>query len=275
MIEIGQFNTLPVLRFRGRQVLLGTHSEYLELPVEEAETRLKVGERLRVFVYTTSEGPVATLREPLATVGQFAFLEVVDVTEHGAFLDWGLPKDLFVPHVNQHEPMRVGQSYVVGLRLHERTQRVVGSSVLMGMFDDDVSALRPAQEVDLLVYGQTDRGVQVIVKGRHAGMIYHDLVYQTLRPGDRLQGWIAWVREDHRLDITLQRPGRGGVKDARARILEALQDAGGELALHDRSSPDEIGRQLQMSKKVFKKAIGTLYKQRVIAITPDGIRKLD
>jgi predicted RNA-binding protein (virulence factor B family) len=272
LVEIGRYNTLPVLSIRREGVLLGTEDDHVLLPAREVAEELEVGQILRVFVYT-DEGPVATLIEPLTTVGDFAYLEVVDVTEHCAFLDWGLPKDLFVPFGNQYTKMEVGRSYVVGVRVHRRTNRIVAASVLAGMFDDDVSHLAPGDEVDLLVYGRNERGTQVVVNRRHAGLVYHSETYRTLRPGHALKGWVARVRGDHRLDITLQRPGRGAVDDARTVILHALAAAGGHLPLHDKSAPDEIRRILHMSKKVFKEAVGGLYKDRLIELGREGIRR--
>lgn len=275
MIEIGRHNTLPVLRIEERGALLGTHDGWAILPRREFPEDLEPGQSLRVFVYTVADGVLmATLLEPMVTVGAFALLEAADVNEHGAFMDWGLPKDLFVPFGNQYTPMEKGRSYVVGVRVHEHTQRLVGASLLSGMFDDDVSRLAPGDAVDLLVYGENERGVQVIVNQRHAGLIYHDQAFRRLRPGDQAQGWIATVRDDHRLDITLRRPGRAGLDDACTRILEALDAAGGELPLHDKSRPERIARTLQMSKKVFKQAVGRLYRNRRIELIEGGIRKL-
>ncbi len=274
MIEIGRYNELPVLSLSGGRVLLGTQEAHLPLLEREVQLGLELGQVIRVFVYTTADqGPVATLLEPLATIGDFAYLRVVDVNEYGAFLDWGLPKDLLVPFGNQYTPMKVGRKYVVGVRLHHRTQRVVGASVLAGMFDDDVSHLEAGDEVELMVYGHNDRGTQVIVNQRHAGLVYHDQAYRKLHHGDELPGWVATIRGDHRLDITLQPPGRGGVDLACAKILEALDAAGGQLPLHDRSPPEEIARALNMSKKVFKKAVGRLYKNRLIVLMDGGIRR--
>ncbi len=275
MIEIGRHNTLPVLRIEDRGALLGSEDQWAILPRREIAEDLEPGHTLRVFVYTVGDGVLmATTLEPLAAVGDFAYLQVVDVNEHGAFVDWGLPKDLFVPFGNQYAPMEKGASYVVGVRVHHRTQRVVGASVLAGMFDDDISRLSPGDKVDLLVYGYNEHGIQVIVNRRHAGLVYHDQTFARLKPGDELEGWVSVVRDDHRLDISMQRPGRGGVDDACTRILAALDAAGGELPLHDKSRPESISRALQMSKKVFKQAVGRLYRNRRIELIEGGIRKL-
>jgi predicted RNA-binding protein (virulence factor B family) len=273
VIEIGRHNTLTVRSLDERGALLGAGDEQVLLPASEIEFELQPGQEIEVFVYTTNHGPTATLSPPALELGGFAWLEVVAVGEHGAFVDWGLPKDLLVPFGNQYAPMEQGRRYVVGLRLHRKTMRLVGTTVLSGLFDDDVSRLNPGDPVDLMVYGRIDQGYQVIVAGRHAGLVYRDQAYRTLRYGDTLRGWVDRVRDDHRLDIVLQRPGRAGIDDACSAILAAIDAADGTLPLHDKSSPEAIQRQLQMSKKAFKKAVGRLYKARLIELDDQGIRR--
>jgi predicted RNA-binding protein (virulence factor B family) len=275
MIEIGHFNSLPVIRSDERGAWLGDETDSVLLPAADIPFRVQPGQELRVFVYTTSQGLLASLLEPKACVGEFALMEVVALSEHGAFMDWGLPKDLLVPFGNQYEPMEQGRSYVVGVRLHQRTQRIVGATLLSGMFDDDVSQLEAGQAVELMVYGRNERGIQVIVDRRHAGMVYHDRSFRRLRIGDELEGWVDRVREDHRLDISLHRPGRAGIDDASSTILAALDQAGGTLPLHDKSPPEVIQRQLGMSKKAFKQAVGRLYKNQLIELVEGGIRRVN
>ncbi len=274
MIEIGRFNTLPVLHLVQQGAVLGDEDAQVLLPAREIPCQLKEGEPIRVFVYTNAQGLAATLTEPKLQRGGFAVLEVLEVGDYGAFVDWGLPKDLLVPYGNQYRPLKAGERCVVGLRVHLKTQRLVGTTTLSGMFDDDVSGLSPGDEVELLVYGKIEQGYQVIVAGRHAGLIYSDQTFRRLSYGEQLQGWVATVRDDHRLDITLQRPGRAGTDDASAAILAALDEAGGSLPLHDKSHPAVIQRSLHMSKKAFKKAVGKLYRNRLIELHPDGIRRV-
>jgi len=274
MIEIGRFNTLPVLHVVQQGAVLGDEDAQVLLPAREIPCQLQEGEPIQVFVYTNSQGLAATLTEPKLQLGGFALLEVLEVGEYGAFVDWGLPKDLLVPFGNQYRPLKTGERRVVGLRIHLKTQRLVGTTTLSGMFDDDVSGLSPGDAVDLMVYGKIEHGYQVIVAGRHAGLIYGDQTFRRLEHGEQLQGWVAVVRDDHRLDITLQRPGRAGTDDASAVILAALDAAGGSLPLHDKSHPAVIQRRLHMSKKAFKKAVGSLYRNRLIEISEDGIRRL-
>ncbi len=273
MIQIGHTQALPVLAADERGALLGDEHTQVLLPAQEIAFDVVPGELIEVFVYTTNQGPMATLATPALELGGFAYLPVVEANEFGAFVDWGLPKDLLVPFGNQYEPMEPGRSYVVGLRLHLKTMRLVGTTVLSGLFDDDVSGLNPGDPVDLMVYGRIEQGHQVTVAGRHAGLIYRDQTYRRLKNGDTLKGWVDRVRDDHRLDIVLQRPGRAGTDDASAAILAAIDANGGSLPLHDKSSPVAIQRRLHMSKKAFKRAVGRLYKARLIELSDEGIRR--
>ncbi|MFT5432023.1 MAG: putative RNA-binding protein (virulence factor B family) [Myxococcota bacterium] len=276
MYEIGQYNTLRVLRASTRGLLLGTEDHHVLLPPREVPENAGAGDELEVFVYTDSDDrPVATTLRPLATVGQFACLRVVDTNEHGAFLDWGLSKDLFAPSALQHRPMDRGDWVVVAVSLHRRTQRVVASSTLAGNFDDDVSKLAPGDPVSLLVYGFTGLGVQVVVQDSHAGLIFKTGLARRLRLGEELEGFIANVRDDNRLDISLQRVGREGTEDAEKIILNALDAGSGTLELHDKSPPAAIRAALGLSKKAFKRAVGSLYRSRVIRLTDEGIHKVD
>lgn len=276
MIELGRYNTLQVLRATPQGLHLGSDEHHVLLPWPLAPREAAEGEWIEVFVYTDSEDLlVATTEKPHATVGQFACLEVVDINQHGAFLDWGLPKDLFVPFGRQYRPLEVGQRVVVGLSVHERTQRIIGSSRLAGLFDDEVEHLSEGQPVSLLVYGFNERGAQVVVQGRHAGMVFHDRLFRKVRIGEQLDGFIDRVREDHRLDISLQRAGREGMDDAAQVVLQALEGGDGWLALHDKSPPDAIRSALGLSKKAFKRAIGVLYKARRITLEDGGVRLVE
>lgn len=278
MHTLGKTQTLPVLKPYRRGLLLGDpeHPVFLpprELAADVPEDATDLPESVEVFVYADSEGrPVGTTAEPYGELGDFVLLRCVDVTEHGAFVDWGVGKDLFVPFGRMHEPMRVGQEYVLAIRYDADTDRLYGSTVLKGAFDDGVDHLAVGQPVDLLVFGRNNTGYQVVVDNRHAGLVYHDQVFDRLRYGQTLTGYVAGVRPDHRLDITLRKPGHAGTLDAKGTILDALERAGGHLRLHDKSDPDEIRRVLGMSKKVFKKAVGGLLREGRVTLGPDGVR---
>lgn len=273
MIEIGRTNTLQVLREVPQGLRLGTDEHNILLPDRYVPPGLVEGDFVEVFVYTDSEDiPVATTLKPLAQIGEFACLRVVDVNQHGAFLDWGLPKDLFLPFGRQHRPLRRGDLAVVGLKLHASTERVIASTTLKGFFDHDVGHLSEGDDVELMVYGFNDLGALVIVNGRHAGLVFKDRIYRRVDYGEVLRGFITRVREDRRLDISLQRPGRAGNNDAEDAILSALHACGGELDLHDKSPPERIRDELGLSKKAFKRAVGSLYRSRAIVLVQGGIK---
>jgi len=279
-IQIGRYNTLEVVREEAAGLYLsaeqrGPKSEQLLLPGRYVPEGTHIGDRLRVFVYTDSEDrPIATTLEPKAVVGDFAFLEVIDQSPHGAFLDWGLDKDLFAPSNEQHQRLQVGDRHVFAVSLDERTQRVKASSQLGPYLDYEVQAVDEGAEVGLLVYGHSDIGAQVVVDGRHPGLVYFDEAYRQLLVGDRLTGYVQRVRPDNKLDVRLQRTGRSARHDAQQVILDALEGAGGFLPLHDKSSPAEIRAKLALSKKAFKRALGGLYKARRIVVRPDGIERI-
>jgi uncharacterized protein len=276
MIEIGRTNNLQVLREVPNGLRMGTEEHNILLPGRYVPLGTREGDFLDVFVYTDSEDiPIATTLVPLAQIGDFACLKVVDVNQHGAFLDWGLPKDLFLPFGRQHRPLHAGDLAVVGIKLHESTERVIASSTLKGFFSDDVSALSNGDEVGLMVYGFNDLGALVIVNGRHAGLVFKDRIFRRLNYGEELRGYITQIREDHRLDISLQRIGRQGNDDAEQAILDALEAGGGVLKIHDKSPPDLIRRKLNLSKKAFKRAVGSLYRARTITLVEGGIRLVD
>lgn len=270
MIRIGRYNELEVTREVPAGVLLG--DEELFLPHREVPDGTEVGQVIRVFVYSDSEGqPLVTTAEPAGEVGELVVLRCVDTHDHGAFMAWGLGKDLLVPWNLQHVPLEVGDVAVTALFLDQR-DRITGSTKLAGYLDRDVNRFRPGQEVDLLVYGEHDRGTQVIVDGRYAGLLFDNETFRPLAMGDRLRGWVKQARPDGKLDVSLQPPGRAAIDSAQEMVLAALRDNEGFLPLHDRSPPEAIQRALRMSKKRFKKAIGGLYKQRLIQLEDEGIR---
>ena len=273
MIRIGEYNDLEVCKSVEFGVYLGTEEERVLLPTKWVPEGLAIGDSLRVFVYTDSEDrPIATTDVPLACIGEFASMAVVDTTDHGAFVDWGLEKDLFVPFARQAVKLEKGQRQIVYVSLDTRTGRVVGSTDLGRHFEYDITALYVGQEVPLLVFDFNDVGAQVVVAGRYRGIVYHDETFETLQRGQQLNGWVKTLREDNRVDVSVRRPGHGSVVDAKAVILEALIAAGGSLPLHDKSSPEEIRDTLKLTKKVFKKAVGGLYKDRRISISEAGIQ---
>lgn len=271
-IEIGRFHELRVASLVEGGVLLDAGDRELFLPSHLTPAVVEVGHPIDVFIYTDGEGaPQATTKVPAAVAGEFAYLECVSVTRAGAFLAWGVPKDLYVPPAEQTTRMVEGRRYVVAVCLDRKGERLMGSAHLSHHFDYDVEGVDSEDEVDLLVHGHSEAGVQVVVDHRHRGLIHQSEVYGRLSIGDELRGYVRRVRHDNRLDIGLTRPGVNGIQDAREAILEALVAAGGSLPLHDRSSPAEIERALGMSKKAFKRGVGGLYKARRIVIDERGI----
>ena len=275
-ILIGRYNTLEVIKEADPGLYLGDEHESILLPWRYVPEGTRVGQQLRVFVYTDSEDrPIATTLKPTAVVGEFAFLEVVALNESGAFLNWGLAKDLFAPYGELNGRVEVGGRYVFAVSFNERDGRVKASGQLRTHFDYDVSEMAEGDEVDLLVYGHNEVGIQVVVDGRHAGIVYRNEVFQPLEVGDELTGFVKFVRPDNKLDIRVQRTGAAATADARDVILEAARAQGGFLALHDKSSPEDIRATLSLSKKAFKRALGALYKARRVELRPDGVQLLD
>lgn len=279
MVDLGRINKLTALRetsvgfFLG-QPTSGSHDERddILLPNKYVPSGLAVGDEIDVFVYTDSEDrPIATTLTPHIMRDEFAPLPVVAVSSVGAFLNWGLEKDLLVPYREQSKPMAVGEWYVVFLYLDEETGRLVGSTKVNRFLDSDVSALRDGDAVDLLAYELTDLGVNVIINDRYRGLLYRNEVFRSIQPGDRMPGYIKRIRDDDRIDVSLQQAGFGNVEPNAQHILSMLTQQGGFLPLTDSSDPQLIYQMLEMSKKTFKKAIGTLYKDRRIDIRPDGI----
>ena len=281
MIEIGRINTLTALRETSVGFFLGDltdrrsqdFSNDILLPNKYVPDTLGVDDDIDVFVYTDSEDrPIATTLTPAIQRDEFATLQVVAVTSAGAFLDWGLEKDLLVPHREQAQPMEVGQWYVVFMYLDNRTNRLVASSKVSRFLDPDVSELVVGEEVQLLAFETTDLGVNVIINNRYKGLVYGNEIFRTVRPGDPLIGYIKHIRDDSLVDVSLQKPGFENVEPNARRILATLKAENGFLPLTDNSPPDEIYQALEMSKKTFKKAIGTLYRERKITLETGGIR---
>lgn len=272
MIEIGRKNRLVAVRRAPPGVYLGQEGNEVLLPNRHVPASLEMGAELDVFVYTDSDDrPVATTQKPHAEVGEFACLEVIDIGPHGAFMDWGLDKDLFVPFAEQETRMLRGEKYVVAVCLDERTQRVMGTSRLTQFFDTDTTELEVRQVVELLVYRRTELGAQVVVNQRYPGLIYQSDTFAELTVGSRLSGFVQRVREDGKLDISLKPPGAAGRDGDTQALVQALKAAGGHLPLHDNSTPDTIAKALHMSKKAFKRAAGNLYRQRLVELSPRGI----
>ena len=275
MISLGKYATLEVIKELnfGFYLDAGPLGEIL-LPIRYAPQSLRIGDDLRVFIYCDSDDrPIATTEIPLAQADEFAFLKVKSVSQHGAFLEWGLMKDLFVPFREQHLPMEVGKSYVVRVYVDTETDRIAASSRLDGFIKKTAVNFKDGDEVEIIVAIRTPMGFRVIVNSQYWGIIYESDIFQPLRPGMKMTAYIKLFRPDGKLDICLQKQGyRQRIPDAADVLLEKIKKTQAKcLALTDKSSPELIYKSVQMSKKSFKQAVGNLYKNKLIELKEDGI----
>ncbi|MCM1150545.1 MAG: S1-like domain-containing RNA-binding protein [Alistipes sp.] len=274
MLHAGRNHTLTVSRVSDYGLYLENeeHDEVL-LPNRYVSLADKPGDRKEVFVYHDSEDRlVATTETPKLRAGEAGYLKVVDKTLHGAFLDWGLTgKDLFLPNRNQQGGILAGHSYIVYLYEDNVTGRCVATNKLKTFIDNDEITVRPREEVEVLVASESPIGYRVIVNNRHWGMIYRNQIFRPVAVGDRMQGYVRRITEDHRIDISLQQTGFAQVKDSAQTLLQLLRDNGGRLPLNDASDPDEVQRLTAMSKKTFKRSVGMLLKQGSIEMNDRGI----
>lgn len=243
------------------------------LPRREMPKEWCLGGELSVFLYFDSEDrPIATMKWPHAVPGEFAYLKVIATTPVGAFLDWGLPKDLLLPFREQKERMEVGKSYVVRVLIDPENGRIIASRRLARYLDQTPKRYREGQEVDLLIYGKTDLGYKAIINGQHTGVLYANEVFRRIRAGESTKGYISLIREDGKIDLSLYAPGREKIKSLEEQLLEQLEARGGFWNLCDSSPADVIHRELGVSKKAFKQATGALFRKKKIVIADDGIR---
>jgi predicted RNA-binding protein (virulence factor B family) len=272
MLKIGTMTTLRVKHLDQQGAWLEAAGELVLLPKKELPPGTAAGSALDVFLLSTSAGPQATCRRPFAQVDEFALLRVSEVNRFGAFMEWGLDKELLVPFREQPEPLQEGRSYLIRIRL-DHEGRIVGSARIDRWLEPPPHWFKPGQAVEMLVWSFTDLGAKVIISHKHEGLLYRDELPPNLQSGDRLSGFIRQVREDGKLDVTLKKVGKEAVSDAREIILAALRRQT-LLELHDGSTPAEIQSQLGLSKKQFKKAVGGLYKEGRIELLDKGIRSL-
>jgi hypothetical protein len=277
MAEIGKINHLEVVKEVDFGIYLdgGDLGEIL-MPKRYVPEGTMPGDHLDAFIYLDSEDRlVATTEKPFAMVEEFALLQVVSVTPVGAFLNWGLPKDLFVPFREQRQPMEEGKKYLVYVYVDINTKRIAASSKIEQYLDNIPVDYDLDEEVDLIIVNETDLGYNAIIDNSHFGILYKNEVFQPLNPGDRVQGYIKKIRTDGKIDLRLEKIGYEKISSFVDRIIAELQKNKGFLPLTDKSSPEEIYQTFKISKKNFKAAIGALYKKRFIALEDNGIRLLD
>lgn len=282
-VNIGQYNRLKVKELARREGYGEVFGLYLEggadgdilMPQKYVPEGTKPGDEIECFVYLDQEErPIATTEKPLATVGDFAYLECSWVNEYGAFLNWGVTKDLFCPFREQKKKMETGNSYIVYIHIDKESYRIVASAKVEHYLSDPVedgTEYHPGEKVSLLVWQKTDLGFKVIIDNRYQGLIYENQVFQYVHTGDRLEGYISQVRPDGKIDCTLQPTGRQQTKNFAHQLLKYMQEHDGYCDLGDKSDAEDIKRRFQVSKKVFKRAVGDLYKQRLIIIKEDGL----
>jgi len=268
MIIVGKINKLKILRDTSVGLFLGNdEGEDVLLPNKYVPASFEIGDEIEVFIYTDSEDRlVATNLIPKVLPGEFGYLTVKDVNSFGAFLEWGLEKDLLCPFSYQSNRMEVGRKYLVHVFLDEQSDRLVASSKIDRFLELENIELEKNQEVDLMICNTTDLGVNVIINKKYKGLLYRNEIFQRLTPGETIKGFIKNVREDKRIDVSLQKQGIENIDLDAQKVLIELKKSGGKLFLSDKSDADEIREKLNMSKKSYKKAIGSLFKQQKIRI---------
>ena len=273
MVEIGKFNELRFIKKTDNGLILTDGEKEVLLPYVHAPEGVEIGDNLHVFTYIHSDGRLmATTETPLAQVDDFAFLEVVDQNENGVFMDIGIGKDIFVHEKEQRRPMKIGQKYVVFLYNDEKTERITGSSYLSDFINQDEHELEEGDEVKLLIFDESDLGFSAIINQQYMGLIYRNEVFEDLKVGDQKRGFVKKIREGNKIDLSLQVIGFKHILDLKDSLMIDLQNNNGSILLGDKSSPEEIYNRLKISKKAFKKAIGSLYKERLIIISDDEIK---
>ena len=273
-VKLGKYNQLEVVKTVDFGVYLdgGDDGEIL-LPSRYVPEGCKPGDVLNVFIYLDNEERlVATTLEPYVQVGEFACLEVAWVNEYGAFLDWGLMKDLFVPFREQKMKMQKGHRYVVHAHVDEDSYRIMASAKVERYLSKELPEYQPGEEVEVMAWQKTDLGYKVIVDNKFGGLVYQKEIFKPLEPGMRMQAFVRQVREDGKIDLTLQKDGLQKVGDFAEILLQYIKDNGGHTPLNDKSAAEDIYDTFGVSKKTFKKAVGDLYKKRLVILVEGGIQ---
>ncbi|MCY1519313.1 Conserved virulence factor B [compost metagenome] len=275
MIAVGKYNTLKIAGKNSDGLSLSDGQREILLPYNEVNGNIEIGDSLSVFVFVNKEGKtIATQKQALAEVDDFAYLTAIDVSEDGAYLDLGIGKDVYVPYKDQKRPMQKGEGYVVYLYLDESNQRMLASSRLERFIEEEDFDIDEGDEVSLLISEKTDLGYNAIINNHYIGLLYHNELFANLKPGDQRKGWIKKIRIEGKIDLSLQPLGYSHILDTKDVLLKELKECGGKINLGDKSTPEEIYERFQISKSAFKKAIGGLYKERIITISDFEIKIL-
>jgi predicted RNA-binding protein (virulence factor B family) len=270
---VGKYNDLRIAAKNSDGLSLSDGNREVLLPYMDVPQGIELGDDIRVFIFVNKDGnTIATTQHARAEVGDFAFLTVVDATDDGAYLDLGIGKDIYVPTREQKRPMQKGESYVVYVYLDESNQRMLASSRLDRFIEEEDFDFDEGDEVSLLISEKTDLGYNAIINNRYIGLLYHNELFSNLKPGEKRKGWIKKVRIEGKIDLSLQPLGYSHILDTKDVILKELRENGGHITLGDKSTPEEIYERFQISKSAFKKAIGGLYKERVITVGDQDIK---
>ena len=275
MLQLGQFNLLVVTDIRANGVMLdGGQSRQVFMPLKPGDKTYTPGEQVEVFVYLDSDGALAaTTSKPLVEMGQVAWLEVVEANQTGAFVDWGLPKDLFIPFAEQQYVLHKGQRALVKVYL-DNQNRIAGSTRIDHWIEDNASGLQVGDKVSLVIADKTEMGFKAVINHRCWGLLYNNELFQRITKGQVIDGYVKQVRADNKVDLTLNKPGfsKGKIEQVSQQIIDELRAHNGHLALTDKSPPEDIYQTFGVSKKIFKQALGALYKQRRVSLASDGVR---
>ena len=277
MVEIGTFNQLQVVKQVDFGVYLdGGELDTILLPRRYVPEGCEIGDWLDVFLYFDSDDLlIATTEKPKVQVGDCEMLTVVDINHAGAFMDWGLPKDLLVPYNEQQKPMEVGYSYVVHVFHDQNSDRIAASTKLNHHLDEETVWLKPRQQVNLLIAGRTDLGYKAVIDNKYLGLIFRADAFRPLKIGERLPGFVKNIRVDGKIDLVISQSTLQGDHDLGEQIIRHLQEMGGESQVSDKSDPEEIYRLFKVSKKKYKQALGTLYKSKRILIEPGKVKLIN
>lgn len=281
-IRLGEYNLLRVKEEARREGFGEVFGMYLDagregeilMPQKYVPEGTMPGDEIECFVYLDQdERPIATTENPFAKVGDFAYLKCSWVNEYGAFLDWGLTKDIFCPFREQKKRMEIGDKFIVHIHIDEESYRIVASAKIEHYLKepDSTCELQRGSEADILIWQKTDLGFKVIVNNSYPGLIYEDQIFKYIHTGDRMKAYVSNMRPDGKIDLTLQPLGIAAAEDFSATLLDYIKDNGGYCALNDKSDPEEIKRLFHVSKKIFKKATGDLYKKKLITLAEDGL----
>ena len=275
MVKTGEYNTMKVLRQVDFGVYLDDGAEGILLPKRFVPANVKPGDELKVFIYHDSDDRlIATTQQPLGILGDIVKLKAVSVTPQGAFLDFGLMKDLFVAKSQQINPMRPNGEYLVKIYLDEQTGRIAATERFDETLSNDVLTVKTLDTVKLIVYRRTDIGYVVIINNQHTGVLHHNEIYRSIGVGDKFEGFIKKIYPDNKIDVAAGKPGYQRVEDEAGKILRLLEENGGFLPYHDKSDPEDIYEFFGMSKKTFKMTLGNLFKQKKILLEKSGIRQV-